>query len=219
MTTAPSHDELLAAHAAGRLPPPMALIVATHLALSPEARQRYRRFETAGGVLLDQVEPLPLAPDAWDRLLARLDAPAEPPTPVEAHPIAAGAAALRIPRPLRDHLPAAPEALRWREVGNAAAVELEAGGAGYRTTLLRVRAGTRFPKHTHAGVELILTLEGGFSDASGRYLRGDLQIADPSIEHQPTALEGEDWLWLRVLDAPLRLTGPLGRVRGPFWRM
>jgi putative transcriptional regulator len=215
MTTAPTHDELLAGHAAGRLPPPVAMIVATHLALSPTARHRYRRFEAAGGVLLEQMQPVPLAPDAWDRMLARLDAPAAEPLPAAA----VVANAPRIPRPLRDHLPAAPEALRWREVGNAAAVELDAGGAGYRTTLIRVRAGTRFPKHTHAGIELILTLEGGFHDASGGYRRGDLQIADPSIEHQPTAFDGEDWLWLRVLDAPLRLTGPLGRVRGPFWRM
>jgi putative transcriptional regulator len=220
MSAAPSHDELLAAHAAGRLPPPMALVVATHLALSPEARRRYRRFEAAGGVLLDQVEPAPLAPDAWDRLCARLDAPADAPQPVPVPPPPATAAGMpRIPRPLRDHLPAAPEALRWRKVGNAAAVELDAGSPGYRTTLLRVRAGTTFPKHTHAGVELILTLEGGFHDASGRYLRGDLQIADATVEHQPTALEGEDWLWLRVLDAPLRLSGPLGQLRSRFWRL
>lgn len=216
MSATPSHDELLAAHAAGRLAPPMALIVATHLALSPHARQQYRRFEAAGGVLLDQVEPTPLAPDAWDRLCARLDTPAEAPPPAPA-PAVAGMP--RIPRPLRDHLPTTPEALRWREVGNAAAFEVDAGDPGYRTTLLRVRAGMPFPKHTHAGIELILTLDGGFFDADGTYRRGDLQIADATVEHQPTALEGEDWLWLRVLDAPLRLTGPLGRVRDPFWRL
>lgn len=219
MTTAPTPDELLAAHAAGRLPPPVALIVATHLALSPSARHRYRRFEAAGGVLLEQVQPVPLALDAWDRMLTRLDAPAEPaPSAAPTVPPTTGET-LRIPRPLRDVLPATPGGLRWREVGNAAAVELDAGGTGYRTTLIRVRAGTRFPKHTHAGIELILTLEGGFHDTSGDYRRGDLQIADASIEHQPTAFDGNDWVWLRVIDAPLRLTGPLGRLRGPFWRV
>jgi hypothetical protein len=39
------------------------------------------------------------------------------------------------------------------------------------------------------------------------------------VEHQPVAEPGEDWLWLRVLDASLRLTGPLGRLKSRFWRL
>ncbi len=68
-------DELLIAHAAAKLPEPVALIVATHLALSPKARARYARYEAIGGVLLDELEPAPLADDAWLRLQARLDEP------------------------------------------------------------------------------------------------------------------------------------------------
>jgi putative transcriptional regulator len=220
MSAAPSHDELLAAHAAGRLPPPVALVVATHLALSPQARRRYRCFEAAGGVLLDRIEPAPLASDAWDRFRARLDDErAGDPARPEPRPTPVGQAELAIPRPLRDHLPAAPDALRWRRSGNASAVDLDLGTAGYRTTLIRVRAGSEFPKHGHGGLELILTLAGGFRDESGRYLRGDLQIADPETEHQPIAEPGEDWLWLRVLDAPLRLSGALGRRKSRFWRL
>jgi putative transcriptional regulator len=221
MSTAPTHDELLAAHAAGRLPPPVALVVATHLALSPQARQRYRCFEAAGGVLLDRIEPTPLAPDAWDRCRARLDeeGAGDLTRPEHRRPAPAGRDELAIPRPLRDHLPAAPDVLRWRRSGNASAVDLDLGTTAYRTTLIRVRAGSEFPKHGHGGLELILTLAGGFRDESGRYLRGDLQIADPGTEHQPVAEPGEDWLWLRVLDAPLRLSGPLGRLKSRFWRL
>jgi putative transcriptional regulator len=220
MSTAPTHDELLAAHAAGRLPPPVALVVATHLALSPQARRRYRCFEAAGGALLDRIEPAPLASDAWERCRARLDeGGAGEPTRPEPRPAPAGRGDPTIPRPLRDHLPVAPDELRWRRSGNASAVDLDLGTIGdYRTTLIRVCAGTEFPRHGHGGLELILTLAGGFRDESGRYLRGDLQIADPETEHQPVAEPGEDWLWLRVLDAPLRLSGPLGRLKGRIWR-
>src|SRR5690606_3397923 len=74
-----SLDDLLAAHAAGRLAEPVALIVTTHLALMPESRARYRRYEAIGGTLLEGIEPVPLADAAWSRLCGRLDqAPAEP---------------------------------------------------------------------------------------------------------------------------------------------
>jgi len=219
MSGVPTLDELLAGHAAGRLPAPVALIVATHLALCPSSRRRYRCFEAAGGVLLDRIEPVPLAENAWGRCRARLEVGAEEPVaPVVTSPPKCGPAR-ELPRPLRDRLPAAPEALRWRWAGNAAAVDLDGDDPGYRTSLIRVRAGCPFPRHTHGGLELILVLAGGFRDESGRYRRGDLQIADPSVEHQPIAEPGEDWLWLRVLDAPLRLTGTLGRLRNRFWRL
>ena len=206
MSDASSLDELLAAHAAGHLPAPLALIVATHLALSPESRRRYRCFEAAGGVLLDRIAPVPLAPDAWERLLARLDAEESvKPAPAPAGPWH------RIPRPLRDHLPAIPDALPWRPLPNARAIDLDLGEPGYRTSLISVAAGRAFPRHGHAGRELILVLEGGFRDESGHYRRGDLQIAEAGVEHQPVADEDQDWLWLRVLDAPLR---PVGEFAG-----
>lgn len=217
MSGAVSLDELLAAHAAGRLPPPLSLAVATHLALCPPSRERYRSLETVGGVLLDRLEPVPLASDAWDRLCARLEEqPRERIEVPRAQPLPA-CPLHRIPQPLRDLLPASLDELRWRRLGHAAAAELDTvPDGGYRTTLIRVDAGRRFPRHTHGGLELILVLEGGFRDESGRYRRGDLQIADASVEHQPIAEEGEDWLWLRVLDAPLRRTGAFGRLVDHF---
>jgi putative transcriptional regulator len=206
MSDASTMDELLAAHAAGHLPAALALIVATHLALSPESRRRYRCFEAAGGVLLDRIEPVPLAHGAWERLVARLDAEED------AKPARAPAVSWPgIPRPLRDHLPASPDAVPWRRLPNARAIDLDLGETGFRTSLISVDAGRAFPRHGHAGRELILTLEGGFRDESGHYRRGDLQIAGAGEEHQPVADEGQDWLWLRVLDAPLR---PVGEFAG-----
>ena len=63
------------------------------------------------------------------------------------------------------------------------------------------------PQHTHEGSELTLVLEGAFRDKTGRYARGDLALADGSIEHRPVAEPGEDCMCLTVTDAPLRLTG------------
>jgi putative transcriptional regulator len=214
MTEQLGHDELLMAHAAGRLPEPLALVVATHLALSPAARERYGRFEALGGVFLDETQPTALAADSWDRLLARLDD-----EPAATRPGGEEKASeSRLPRPLRDYLPGPLESLRWRNYGTAAEYELPLRTPGFRTTLINVRAGKRVPRHTHEGNELTVVLEGAFHDATGRYRRGDLAIADRSIDHRPTAEKDRDCLCLAVTDAPLRLTGPFGRLLNPFLR-
>ncbi len=214
---APSRDELLAAHAAGRLPQPMALLVATHLALSPASRRSYARFEAAGGVLLERLEPVPLSSASWERLLDRLGEEDGPPPGPAARP-SVPQALRRIPRPLRDHIPGSLDRLGWRQRGTAAEADLAVEGspAGYRTSLVRVRAGRAIPRHTHEGLELTLVLEGAFRDGPARYARGDLAVADPSVDHKPTAEPGEDCLCLAVVDARRRLTGPIGRLLNPF---
>jgi putative transcriptional regulator len=208
-------DDLLLAHAAGRLPVPVALAVATHLALNAAARARYRRYEAVGGVLLEALEPEALTADAWARMEARLDAdPGEP----RRHDPPAPADDLLLPRPLRDYLPAPLHRLRWRNYGPVAEIELPLGVAGYRTSLVRVRAGRSVPQHTHAGRELTLVLDGAFHDATGHYRRGDLVLANGTLDHSPIADEGRDCLCLAVTDAPRRLTGRLGRLLNPFIR-
>jgi putative transcriptional regulator len=217
MSETPTLDDLLAAHAAGSLPAPVALIVASHLALSSESRRRYHAYEAVGGTLLRQIEPVPCAPDAWDRLCAQLRD--EDREPIHA-PVPPAAPSLRhIPDPLRRHLPSSLEVLPWRRIGDATQADLDLASPGYRTTLVKVPPGAAYPAHAHEGTELILVLEGGFRDRDGRHLRGELVIAGPEIEHQPIAEPGQDWLWLRVLDAPLRPTGAVGRQLAPFWRL
>ena len=100
----------------------------------------------------------------------------------------------------------------------AAEIELHIRAPGYRTTLIRVRAGRMVPQHTHEGNELTVVLRGAFHDETGHYVRGDLAIADASVDHRPIADEGEDCLCLAVTDAPLRLTGRFGRFLNPFIR-
>jgi putative transcriptional regulator len=210
-----SVDELLIAHAAGKLPEPVALAVATHLALNPAARARYRRYEALGGMLLDELQPAPLAVDSWDRLLGRLDEASEEDV---SRPLALAQGCHVLPRPLRDYVPGSLDALRWRNYGTAAEAELAVRAPGYRTSLIRVRAGKMVPRHTHEGNELTVVLEGAFHDETGHYRRGDLAIADSSIDHRPVADEGQDCLCLAVTDAPLRLTGLFGRLLNPFIR-
>ncbi len=59
-------------------------------------------------------------------------------------------------------------------------------------------------------------LEGSFTDETGRYARGDVSVADPEVTHQPVAGRECDCICLAVTDAPLKMTGPLGRILNYF---
>ncbi len=210
-------DDLLIAYAAGSQEEPLALVVATHLALCPRCRREVAQLEELGGVLLDAQEPEALGDKSLEGVLARLDE-----TVPEAPPQRAGGAVRfdpRVPRPLRDYLGTGLEQLDWVSYRGMDKAELLPEFPGFRTRLMRIKSGTAMPAHTHEGTELTLVLAGGFSDETGHFLRGDLAEADASVDHRPIADSGEDCLCLAVTDAPLRLTGPIGRLLNPFMRI
>jgi len=79
-------------------------------------------------------------------------------------------------------------------------------------SLLRCRPGSAIPAHTHAGLEAVLVLQGGFSDQTGHYACGDVAVADHTTDHRPVADRAAECIILIVLEAPVRLTGPFGRL-------
>lgn len=209
----PSHHpgpELLMDYAAGSLPEPVALLVASHASLCRDCQAEIARLEALGGALFDSLDGEPLTAESLYRALARLETAGggddEPrrPAPSIADP--------RLPRPLRDYLPEGMAGLSWRSLGGAVSeAALLPDYPGIKTRLLRIRGGTAMPRHTHEGREYTLLLAGGFSDETGHYLRGDVAEAGPSVDHRPVADADEDCLCLAVTDAPLRLTGRFGR--------
>lgn len=214
-------DDLLLAHAAGRLPEPVGLVVATHLALSPSRQAVYREYESFGGAMLEDLPPAALSAGAFDRLMARLDDEVEPinaslsarvtkSTAVNADP--------DLPAPLRAYVAGRIADLPWKHYGGVSEANLSLDESTYRTRLIVLKAGRAVPKHTHDGQEITVVLKGAFNDGIGRYGRGDLSIADGHVDHQPMAEPGEDCLCLTVTDAPLRLTGTFSRFLNPFMR-
>lgn len=210
-----TREELLLGHAFGKLPAPIALVIETHLALSNQGRAFYTACLALGGHFLDAAEPQSLAPGAWERLERKI----ERVEPVARRPSDRGGRDPRVPMPLRRLVPNGFEALPWRHLGPALEVELPIGDPGYKTRLLRLKAGKSVPQHTHEGHELTVVIEGGFSDVQGHHVRGDLVIADATIDHRPVADADGDCLCLAVTDAPLRLTGRIGRLLNPLLRI
>lgn len=221
----PAHhlsEEILMAYAAGSLPEALSLIVASHITLCPVCRAEVERYEALGGSLIEQIDPAALDESALSDIFARLDSDEALGGPAVPWGVSVTAAQRdvadpSIPRPLRDYLGRDLESLPWRTVIRGveeAEISLESGDC--RTRLMRIQPGVAMPRHTHAGEEVTLVLEGGYSDAEGHYARGDVQAADPSVDHQPVADEGEACICLVVSDAPLKLTGPIGRWLNPF---
>jgi putative transcriptional regulator len=212
-------DEILLDYASGALPEPVALAVATHAALCEDSRKRIETMETFGGSLLEGIEPEPMGDLALERALAAIEVP-EPDAPSEA-PVAFDAeTTATVPAPLRNYIGCNLSEVTWRKLGGAVESAIVPSRVnGYDIRLLRIRAGHPVPTHTHRGMEITVTLQGGYNDGFADYARGDFQFADPSLEHRPWADEDEDCLCLAVLAAPIRLTGFVGRLIDPFVKL
>jgi putative transcriptional regulator len=171
-----------------------------------------------GGAMLDGIAPEPVGGDLLDRVMARLDE--TPPAPIRraAVRIASVGLAPVIPRPLRDYVAGDLGDITWKPVMRGLDEHRIACPGGAKVRLMRIRAGVSMPQHTHKGREMTLVLAGGFTDDTGHFLRGDLSLTDGTVDHVPTADDDGDCVCLAVTDAPLRLTGPIGRLFNPFIR-
>ena len=200
-------EELLLDYASGAADEGLALIVATHLCFCTDCRRTVALAEAAGGALLEETAPLKAG--ALDAVLARLsDAPRE-----------AAPAPSRdgTPSPLRPYLGGDLSDVRWRGMGPSLAfVNLVRRGAT-RVRLLKGAPGSDTGAHGHHGLEYTLVLAGGFSDETGTYGPGDLQIATPDTVHNPIADPGENCVNLSVTTAPLRFRGLIPRIAGKLF--
>jgi putative transcriptional regulator len=211
-------EDLLIDYATGALGEAEALVVATHLALCPDCRATVAAYEAMGGAMLDGIEPEPVGGDLLERVMARLDEAPPAPTRAAAVRIAAAGRAPVIPRPLRDYVGGDLGDVAWKPVMRGLDEHRIACPGEAKVRLMRIRAGVSMPQHTHKGREMTLVLAGGFTDDTGHFLRGDLSLTDGTVDHLPTADDDGDCVCVAVTDAPLRLTGPIGRLFNPFIR-
>lgn len=216
----PAHhltDELLVDYAAGALGEAESLVIATHLALCPACRTAVAALEDVGGALLEGLAPAELATGSLDTVLARIEGEAPAAPRAERKPPSGDR--ILVPEPLRGYLQASLEELPWKGLlPGLGMFEIATAGKTRKTRLLRVKAGTPMPEHTHRGSELTLVLAGGYSDERGHFVRGDIDITDDSVRHQPVADSDGDCFCLTTTEAPLKLTGRIGRLLNPFVR-
>jgi len=208
-------DTLLMDYASGALAEPVALAVAAHLALHPEAGSAYRMATALGGQLLEDLDGEPVSDAALDALLDRLDEP-ESPSAVRRPGFDDTTRAL-VPEVLQPYLPRSLDALDWKRIGmGVEEARLSTASSGYRVSLLRIKPGQAMPRHSHRGCEYTVVLDGSYCDGGTIFARGDFCEADAADQHQPTADAKTGCLCLIVLDQPVKLSGPMGWVVNPF---
>lgn len=210
--------ELIFDYATGSLPEPVALVVASHAALCGSCQDQIRAVENVGGALLSSIEPAEVDDDALESVMARLD---EPEVRVAQSEAAADVDTTRVaPEPLLPYLGRGLAHLAWRGVGRMfEEVPLKLTVQGFKASMMRLKPGAEMPMHTHRGTEYTLILAGGYKDNGEQYLRGDFAVNDSSNEHRPIVDTDDFCLCLVVLDAPVKLTGVLGRLVNPFLRV
>lgn len=200
-----SVDSLLAGYVAGTLPVPVRLLVASHLELRPRNLRFVEGLESMAGAALDAAPPLPLT-DSGARLETIFASPAPAPAA-----LAAPVTDPVFPKALRAFAGFGVDDVPWRtKMPGFREYEFEEID-GCHLSLFWIKPGRKIPSHTHEGVEISLVLDGAFSDVRGRYGRGDISVADDTVDHRPIAEKERPCIGMAVTDAPLRLTGSLGQ--------
>ena len=117
-----------------------------------------------------------------------------------------------MPLALRSYVNRHVGALKWRTILPGIKECRIARNARGEASFLRCRPGVALPAHTHEGLEAALVLQGGFSDATGHYALGEIAVADDTVDHRPVADRSAECVVFIVSEAPVKLTGPFGRL-------
>ncbi|HLG83891.1 MAG TPA: ChrR family anti-sigma-E factor [Bradyrhizobium sp.] len=208
-------EDLLASFAIGALDEAAHLVVAVHLAGCARCSRFVQAMEQLAGAALEEIEPAPMAADAFDVVMTR----------IHERPVAR--APRRLPASATAGDPDLPEILRRFRIGKRRRVApgvsmqpIELSGTGKaRAFLLQSAPGTRMLEHTHTGTELTCVLKGSFSHQGGRYGPGDFDYGDDDVDHRPIVGDEGPCLCLVAMTGDLRMNGFLGRLISPFVRL
>lgn len=206
-------EATMLSYAAGSLSQGMALVVACHVSMCPQCRERTNAQEAIGGSLLEDLKPAELSDDVLNNMLAMLDTPAAAPVDIPAE--SQQQTDSRLPTPLGDYLGCRLDNVPWKKIVPGISyydIDCQSGGV---SRLMRIAPGKTLLPHTHEGNELTLVLEGSFCDEIGRFARGDVADLDEQVEHQPLVDSNTDCICLIATDAPLKFTSLLGRLVQP----
>ena len=211
------NDELLLDYSSGALDEGWSLAIATHLALCPDCRQTVRDMEAIGASFLEGLSPTSVSTAISGAVFNQLSDNAAPLAEVDMTRRGIAEVPPTLPEPLRGYIGGDIDCVPWQRLGLGAfqyRIPMEEQGLAVR--MLKIPAGRLVPAHSHGGLELTLVLCGSFSDATGRYKRGDIQEVDETLEHQPHVAVGMDCICLAVTDAPLRFSSFAARLVQPF---
>jgi len=199
----------MARYAAGILPEPARVLVEAHLEMQSVNRPKVTEYEAAVGNILEKIEPVAL--NSRDAALKAVFAADPMAAPVKVLPRPANAL---FPKAIRDFAGLEAEEIPWKWKLPGFKEHSLGKIDGCDVSFFWLKPGRVIPAHTHEGYELSLVLDGAFNDARGRFVKGDISVADESIDHRPMAEAERPCIGFAVSDAPLKLTGSLRQLIG-----
>lgn len=209
------NEQLLMGYAAGILPEAFDLVVASHLSLSDESRAMLGGYEAIGGAVMEDSEAVELGADALASVMGRIKSEGT----VQPKPAIKNTKPGILPEPLQDYVGGDVDKIKWRPLGGGVKQAILRTSGKAQARLLFIPAGTAVPDHGHRGTELTLVLQGAFSDEVDTFARGDIEIANEDLNHQPIASQDADCICLAATDAPLRFNSLIPRLLQPIFRI
>lgn len=198
---------MLAAYAAGTLAQPFALVVAAHVSMCDECRATLGAHEAAGGAVLDTLPVAAISSDLKSNVLDMLDDPFEAPVIARAR----GCYPAPVAQALEGQEP------KWRKVALGVKQMVLSDGPEGTARLLSIPPGVAMPDHSHRGLELTLVLQGSFSDETGRFGVGDVEVADDDLDHVPVAGPEATCICLAATEGKLRFNSLVPRIFQPVF--
>ena len=198
-------DALLAAYAAGSLGPPLHALVAGHLALNPGSRAFVRSLEAANAAALEASSPVPV-PNREAKLAAIFAKPAARPIGADPAPDPCSR------RRSRRFLGIEPRSGPWQErLPGIKAFRIEDDRPRRGGAVLDPARPPDARPHPR-GLRIHPRPQGRARRQRRPLPARRHRDRGSEIDHRPQADADEDCICYTVTDAPLRLTGPVGRI-------
>lgn len=203
-----TYEALLLSYAAGLLDQAQSLIVASHIALSPEAREKVHSCEALGGALMEKYcEPVKMKKQSLANVLAKLDAIENPIEREEMYEIIFPEG-LTVPLVLRRSIACRVGHAHWHQIRpGVQSLELHLECPQSKTRFLKAEKGTQAPRFARRAMELTLILDGALYDETGQHKRGDLVIADETCKGAATSCKQRGGFFMVVSSAPIHVGG------------
>lgn len=211
-------DASLVRYASGDLDAAFAIVVASHLSMCADCREAVHLAEAMGGNCLAETPAADLSQGAFMRLSQRIDAELEKDQvqPVE-QKVSGFVLTADVPLPLSYLIGDSLDDLAWRYVvPGVQRYRIDMAETQSSLYLLKIGSGRTMPEHGHGGTEMTLILRGSYSDAIGKFDRGDIADLDEHVEHQPVVDSSEPCVCLVATEEPTRFKGLVGRLMQPL---
>ncbi|MFL0811584.1 MAG: ChrR family anti-sigma-E factor [Agarilytica sp.] len=216
----PSENELLE-YSAGNLDWALSIVVSAHMQMCPQCKQKCIQLNALGASIMNNTKPVAVETSSFDNVMAKIkqqtalgSTPEKPEQNINANK---GASRTQhLPDVVSKLLPDN-EKLHWKFVSPALReAQLVTGQDKYEVSFHKIKRGGKVAEHDHGGLEVTLVLEGSFSDANGNYVAGDYIVKQPGEVHRPIAAQDQDCLCFTVVEAPVKVTGIIGKIVNPF---